>query len=551
MVMGMDTGTVMGRMNARLKRLLTAGSVFVGLLAGLEPAHVLAQQQQPMTGRPAGQLEGGAATRLTDPDLQPTGPRQPMLRLGLLSSLSWSDNVDAESESPIEDWVLEVTPTLGLRREHGRLTGFLDARLRTQHYLHDDARNTRYAVMNGSGALEAVKDAFFVDFDGRITRENRSLLDGRGPGDGLSNRKEDETRDFSVGPRLQLRPFDLADARLAYREIWQTGGGDFEQRRIGRVDVELIDEQPGGRVDWAMVFFREHARYDDDARPDVLQQRWLGLLGYRPLEMLRLYGGGGVEWNEFDLGERQRDDILMVGGEWLPSPRTRLHAQVLERFFGTGYDFELTHRRPRSAWTLSARRDVSSALDDRPGVREGQLYQQYYASLGHLSDPAQRELEARRRVEEDMSAQAGRFASNNYFVEQAWRAALVMNGRRDTLTLGYRYSERTRLGAPVERDGRDDFREYERIDDQALSLGLSHRLTPLSSSNLVVVRSRAEGRGQRSERTDRWLVSMGLNSRLGEHATGSLIYRYSQADSIGDASDYTENSVTASLGIRF
>lgn len=63
MVMGMDTGTVMGRMNARLKRLLTAGSVFVGLLAGLEPAHVLAQQQQPMTGRPAGQLEGGAATR--------------------------------------------------------------------------------------------------------------------------------------------------------------------------------------------------------------------------------------------------------------------------------------------------------------------------------------------------------------------------------------------------------------------------------------------------------------------------------------------------------
>src|SRR5690606_8215574 len=133
----------------------------------------------------------------------------------------------------------------------------------------------------------------------------------------------------------------------------------------------------------------------------------------------------------------------------------------------------------------------------------------------------------------------------------AWRAALVMNGRRDTLTLGYRYSERTRLGAPVERDGRDDFREYERIDDQALSLGLSHRLTPLSSASLVVVRSRAEGRGQRSERTDRWLVSMGLNSRLGEHATGSLIYRYSQADSMGDASDYTENSVTASLGIRF
>lgn len=467
----------------------------------------------------------------------------------LLGRITYTDNVDASSIGT-SDWVTEISPGISMRRESGRLNGFLSANLRSLSYARDSDRNTTFLALAGRGEFEAMKDFLFIDMDARVSRDNGSALSGRGTNDLLDVNKDNETRQFSLGPRFEFRPFGTSEGLLSYRYSWFNGSGDIESREVGDLEARLADEQAVGRLGWGAEYEREDASYSESSFADVTREKYEGFLLFRPIQRVRLSAGLGRESNDFGLGSESYT-TKSAGVEWAASPRTNMTASVEDRFFGTGYDFDLTHRRARSSWNLAASRDVSSSINNNPSAEDELLYREFYDALGSISDPVERASEARRLLEEQGGNSAFLFVSNSYYLSEVLRGSVALIGRRSVLRFDLQRSERSRLGAAPATNTQDDFANYDTVIDNSVSASVAHRLTPQSSGNVSLRYSESEGTGANQSTTDRTQLSIGVTTRLGPSASGGIVYRYQRADGTGEGADFTENAVTANIGIRF
>ncbi len=469
----------------------------------------------------------------------------------LQSRLTYTDNVDTDADNKQGDWIAEVSPGLSIRRDGSRLSGVLNAQLRNLVYARDSERNESFVSLGGRGVFEAVEEKLFIDMDARISRDNRSAFSGRGAGSVVDADKNNETRNFAIGPRLQLKPFGSATAMLGYKHSWMDGGGEIDSRQVGRLTAQLTDFEATSVLGWGLDLQQERSRYDEDSDRDVDRSAVRGMIYFNATPRFRPVIGGGRERNDFGSGSSQDGTIKSAGFEWMPSPATTLNVLVEDRFFGTGYKAELNRRRPRSNWSINALRDVNSPLDEVPGAQAELLYQQYYDALGSIADPVARDAEARRLADQQLANGSFRFQSNNYYVSQTLRGNVSLIGKRSVLTLTLQQTRRNRLGEANLQDSGDDFARFDTVKDRSASLSLAHKLSPQSSGNLVLTRSRAEGSGSESGETDRTAVTVGMSTRINERATGGVQYRYERSDGSGAAKDFTENSVTANIGVQF
>ena len=172
----------------------------------------------------------------------------------LNTELTWTDNVDAEPNGR-DDFILEVTPGVSVSRTGGRMTGRLNARLRNLMYANDSDANTSFVSLNGSGTFEAIEDLLFIDASAGITRNNLSAFSGRGPGDPFGVDRENETRTWSITPRLEsdLRFGEAGRGSVRYssRGINSNSGGLGNQRadtcRHDHGRNQMPRQQPGHR----------------------------------------------------------------------------------------------------------------------------------------------------------------------------------------------------------------------------------------------------------------------------------------------------------------
>lgn len=467
----------------------------------------------------------------------------------LSGRLTYSDNVDAEA-SGSSDWVTEISPGISLRRESGRLNGFLNANLRSLSYARESDRNTTFLALGGRGEFEAMQDFLFIDMSARVSRDNGSALSGRGVNDNLDVSEDNETRQFSFGPRFEFRPFGTSEGLLSYQHNWFNGSGDIESRQVGDLEARLADLQAVGRVGWGLGYLREDARYSTSSFADVTREKYEGLIYFTPVQRVRLSAGLGRESNDFGLGSESYT-TKSASVEWAASQRTNLTASVEDRFFGTGYAFDFTHRRARSSWNLAASRDVSSSANNNPDAEDELLYREFYDALGSISDPIERANEARRLLEEQGGSSAFLFVSNSYYVNESIRGGVALIGRRSVLRFDLQRSERSRLGAAPVSNTQDDFANYDTVTDNSISASIAHRLTPQSSGNASLRYSESEGSGNTQSTTDRTQLSIGITTRLGQNANGGIVYRYQRADGTGEGADFTENAVTANIGVQF
>ncbi len=163
-------------------------------------------------------------------------------------------------------------------------------------------------------------------------------------------------------------------------------------------------------------------------------------------------------------------------------------------------------------------------------------------------DPGATEAEWRQRAQEEYD-RAGGFGirTNQYYLQRAIGAGVTLTGVRNTLSFMLRHTERERLnttsGVLV-----GDFAEFDYIETRSASVALMHRLTGTSTLNGSIVRSKSEGEGVSNRDVDRLLFSIGITRRLSPDTTAGLSYRRNKATG---TDDYTENAISATLGMRF
>ena len=464
--------------------------------------------------------------------------------------LTYSDNIDASSDNERSDWVAEISPSLMMMREEGRFTGRLQAKLRNVFHARESERDTSFVELDGEGQFEAITNRLFIDMDAATSRNNTSGLSGRSSQDFLATDSSDETRRFSIGPRLLFRLGD-AEGAASHQRTWFDGGGALLRRNVGESQIGLMDPTAFGRFGWGLSYGRTDTSYADGPTNDVTEEISRATLYLNVSRKLRLHGVVGYERNDYSVQE-DRGSIAGGGFDWHPTERTQVAGNAEDRFFGRSYSLLLNHRRPRSAWDVSWSRDVTSSLDTQGGFFNDPSFRQLYDNpLLELifPDPADRFDAVRNSSPEWSGADARGFVTNNYFVSRTLRGSFSLIGARNVLTFALQRSDNSRLGNPLVTDRRDDFAAFEKVKTDSAILSLNHRLTSNAALNASVTRSRSRGSANDEDaETRRTLLSVGVSRRLGAYTNAVLTYRHQRADG---NSDFTENVLTASLGMQF
>ena len=470
------------------------------------------------------------------------------VRPSIYSRLTYSDNASA-TEGGGGDWVAEIAPGIAVARDRGRVTGSLDARLRSIMHGNDSERDSTFVAMQGQGQVEAVEDVLFVDMSASISRNNTSDLRGRATQDFLSTDSANETRVFSLGPRLHFRRGAGPQGVASYRMNWLDGGGGILSRTVANTRGQLSDPQAFGRVGWSLDYSRADTRYDEVANSEVTEEVVRATMFLRVSPEFRLRAIAGHESNEYSVRSGESGTITGAGFDWNPTPRTALSATAEDRIFGRGYYLNFNHRRPLSWWDVTYSRDISSSLQTNGSVFDDPAFRSLFDALAdEIPDLFEREVLVRQQLGYPALGVRDTFVTNNYFLARTLRGSVSLLGARNVLTFSLQRTERSRLGDPFVSDPRDDLAVFDAVTTRSATVSLSHSLSPAASLNTSLVRSYAEGRGADDAETRRTTFSLGLSTRLGRRTAGSLTYRHQRATG---ASDFRENILTASLGMQF
>lgn len=455
---------------------------------------------------------------------------------------TYSDNARSGSSGG-SDWVTEVAPALGLSAQGARVDGRLNARLRNIYSANDSSRTRNYITLDGRGEVEAVEDLFFVEADASVRRD-ASLFDAGAGDDIVGGSSREETRTYSIAPRLQFRLGSLADGVIRYRHRWlDSGRSGFSAGRLGQWDASLANPNALGRLGWGLSYVRNDTTYSDSEIEDVVRETTRATLYYNVSSQLRFRGIVGQESNDY--GTYSESGSIVGGGfDWFPSTRTSISGTTEDRIFGQGYDLSVSHRRARSSWRLSYGKDLSSSLRRSDGFLPGE--QLVIGPDGGL-------------VDEDLDGLPdtlpvfvpAQFVTNAQYVQKRLRASVGLIGVRNTLTFTVLSTDRTRLENLSISGFEGDFGDSDRVRNRSASLALRHRLSGNESLNGSLTRYTAERMGGDGAETNRWIASVGYTTRLGPNTTGSLVYRHQRADGRSGGADFTQNLLSANLGIRF
>ena len=454
--------------------------------------------------------------------------------------LTWTDNATSTPQKHM-DWLLEVSPGVSVSSERGRFIGMFEARLRNVGYARHDELSEIFGTLRGAGALEAVKDMFFIDLDADVNRNNSMQFGGRSADDDLSVDRDDEVRRWSIGPRLHFRLGGAAEGSIRYRSTWLDGN---DHTYYGRQHEQLWNGQLGDAsasryLGWNLEYTDIRTDYDaTGAESGRKLGRATVYVNLARQFRLRLTGG-----HESYDGAATDDKAVIGGGgfDWTPTPRTTISALAEKRVFGAGYNISIRHRMRHVLLEAGGIRDISTLSDS--SVYMNPAFMALFNDPGWIAqfpDPRQRA--------DQLAAILPEGTTNAFYRDQTWHAGVSYIGLRNTVTLvGQRSRRRTLMTGSVA--GYGFYGQTRHLDSDTATLAFSHRLTPLATLDAMVSHARAKGDNDLDTR--RTMASLGMNTRLGLQTRGGVMYRFQRSDSDAQAYDFTENLVRANLGVTF
>lgn len=454
--------------------------------------------------------------------------------------LTWTDNVDTDEDGQ-QDWIGEISPGVSISRESGRFSGGLNMSLRNTFHAEQTEDNTTYLALQGRGTIEAIEDAFFIDLGASISRDNRSAFSGRFAGDTLDNDEDNETRLFSIGPRFGFRFGESGEGNIGYQQRWLTGGNNtLGDRETSTWQFGLADPVALRLFGWGLNYVRTDTRYDEGDTRDVMQEIGRATLFINIDPQFRLRAIGGYESNDYSSISGESGAIWGVGFDWYPTERTAISVTGEDRIFGNGYNVSVQHRMARSVWSFAATRDISSSLDEL-----GERYLLTPQNFADLADLLENDPDAVQEYLAGLTPVSIR--ASRYFISEALRAGFTLIGIRNSLTFSVSQTDRSQLDTLnlIEVVGEGS---YERVKTRAATVSLDHKLSGLATLRLAAQRSKSQGYGDDNDETTRTGYTLGVTRTLSPNTSGSLTYRHIKSE--GDDS-YTENAVTAVLGMRF
>lgn len=139
------------------------------------------------------------------------------------------------------------------------------------------------------------------------------------------------------------------------------------------------------------------------------------------------------------------------------------------------------------------------------------------------------------------------FLTSAVSLAQRQDLSFTLLGRRDTLTFLLSQSETSRLLQSV--GGFDDLGNSSLVKQRGFSIVYSHRLSSLSTLNVLATQTRSTGDAASQLRSTLKSLNVSVSTQLGQHTSATVGLRRAISDS--SLSSYTESAVRGGVTVQF
>lgn len=448
------------------------------------------------------------------------------------------------------DFITQVTPAISIRSNAGRVQGFVKYSLSALHYARGTGSSTIQHALDSAIKAEAIDNFAFVDASASVSRQNISPLGTQSPDSSLRTDNQTEVSTVSVSPYLRgrLAGFAAYEARLNYA-ITRTGIDSIGNSKSGGGSLHLGSDQGQSRLGWSLDGYSQTLDFNEGRRTET--RRGVATLIYTPVPDIRVSLRGGREYNNILSTELQGSTTYGGGLRWTPSERTNVSAQFDRRYFGNAHSVTFEHRTPQTVWAYVNSRDASS---DPTAASRAPLFTQFnliYLQLtSKYPDPLERARQTLIQLQtlgvNPFAVAPSGFLTSAVSLRRNQSVSFGYLGLRTTLVVSAQQSDTQRLDELS--SATDSLFNNNAIRQRGLSLGASHRMTPITTVSLNVGLTRNTNLVSGSKVA---LVSFtgGYGEQIGARTFVSLAARRSISG--GDASGYNESALTATLTMQF
>jgi uncharacterized protein (PEP-CTERM system associated) len=486
------------------------------------------------------------------------------------ATATYTDNANQSESDPEDALILTVRPGFGLRSEGSRrVQASVSYGLSGVARFGEDESTDLNHNLGAIGKAELVEDFLFIDGTASISQELISLT-GSPAGADINDSNRATVGTYSISPYIQKRLGTFANAQARYT----TGGAIFENNVASDSSVNSFSAglTSGTRFDdlsWGLNYSIRKAENRNAAtaatNADTTFERASATVGYALTRKFRVFGTVGQEWNDFLSSSGTDGSSYSVGFGWSPTRRTSIEASVGERYFGNTYSFSGSHITRSSRWTVRYSEDVSDITQQfleqtsrifwvcNTGipVRETQDFTNPDptscvgpVSSGELAQLLFNSIPGVTIADLVAANLLNIGIANGVFIIKSFTAGVSWDVGR----LGFGLSARdTRRLFQVLSDAQDHV--------QGVTGSVSYRLSPKTTANssLSLTRNSVDAAvsGGPAREDDLLSLNLGLSHRFSDKLNGALTFRHTQRDSNEANADYQENSLTASVNMRF
>lgn len=496
-------------------------------------------------------LMAAATSALAQQATTQTGGRAWLIKPRISMTMTATDNGRVGGNSKGEsDLIAELAPGIRVDARSARLRGYLDYSLRGQHYLNDSSSRTQNAL-NAFGTFEAIDDWLFIDVSGNISQQSISAF-GTQSNDSLQNSNSTETATYRLSPYIRGKLGNTVDYQLRYSaSTTRADSGNASDVDVGQWVGRLGGSTPFQNLRWSIDANSQTTEYSNGRKTDADLLRAMATYAITP--QFRISASGGWERNNYSSLDQESRSTHGYGFDWNPTPRTQISIFKESRFFGDSHRFSLSHRFPMSSVSYSDSKDVSVLPNQFASAGLGANFNDFLPLLSQIcvqqggANLSQAQIENCARdlfVILGLNKQTvSSFLATRASVQRQQQLAYVLYGARNSLTLQLNRSESSSL---LSAAAIDDFSQSSTVRQRGMTLGFSHRLSPLSNLNATASRQRSTGQGNGSNlKTTTTAYVVSASTKLGAKTTGSLSLRHTDFDNNTDP--YTENALVGTI----
>lgn len=467
---------------------------------------------------------------------------------------SYTDNVNLTPSGLAQgELSTEISPGIAVTADQGeRLQLALSYSLHKVYYQRRADRTNQQ--LDANGHAEVLPDWLYLDARSSISLQNISGFGPRLVDPTQVTANSQTVRAHSFSPYLQHYFRGLATATLRY-DVQRVGSGQLLSVRSDGANLRLLGDNGGRGWNWDLVFDRKHI--DDSALAPVTMTDAALTLSYPIHPALGVFVTGGHEKKDYHASSRQPEgNYWSLGGNWTPSPRTRVSASFGHRYFGKTYALDAAYRMRSTVWTATYHEDITTMhaqfFSIAPTGLSDFLYQLWETKI---PDPQTRlqSIKVFLLISQLLGTDGNvNFFSHRYYLQKSLHLGSVYSGTRGALAFNLSRTDRTaQTTSAVDSilTGPDELALEDRTRQSAAQAGWNWQLS--SRAGLTVGASHSRAKSLTTRRQDRnSVVSVSLTHQLRTGITADVHLRHSRHAS-NAGGNYRENGAGAALTVVF